>query len=105
MNRNMIKNSKDDRSLRGRAIALIGADAFVCGCGQSDQAAPKAVVATQPSASAPALSVGPSPLAKSTDSPVALLSAAKAEAEAFLRLLPADVPVATAKVAFAFKNS
>jgi hypothetical protein len=99
----MINTHKDDRWTPIRSIVLVGVAAFLSGCGQSDQAGPKVAVAPQPQASSPALSAGPS--AKPPDSPVALLSAAKAEAESFLKLLPADVPGASAKLAVAFKKT
>jgi hypothetical protein len=93
----MMNIRKSNRS----SIILAGVVAFACGCSQSE---PKgtSVVAVMPSASAPTNSSQPP--TKSPPVSVALLSAAKAQAEAFLKLLPVDVAGASAKIAIPFKK-
>jgi hypothetical protein len=99
----MMTRAKDVQSVRARAVLIAGLLALSGGCGLSN---PKAIVTPQAQPSAPALSVGPQQPVEPSDPaiPVASLSAAKAQAEAFLKLLPSNVEAASQKIAIAFKK-
>src|SRR5258708_27567988 len=98
MEHHMMNTARFDRSSRVGAILLAWVVALACGCSSSH---PKVTVTQQAQPSAPALSVGPQQPVMPLDPPisVASLGEAKAQAEAFLRLLPSNVEAASEKIA------